>query len=575
MGSRKRHSGKLLGSVLAGRYRMERLLGSGGFAEVYLGRHKEIDSLRVAVKVLHGVHRTREVILDRFKREASVLALLRNRHTVRLVDYGCTEDGVPFLVMEYVEGASLDRVIRSNGTLRDGDAARVGIDVLKALAEAHAAGVIHRDLKPANIFLVQEPSEHHAVARVLDFGIAKVMGDPQLDLSDDVVRVLHDQTGADLVFCTPLYAAPELLRGRPDFRTDLYALGLLMAEMLDGASPYADRDCSIDVSPHLESSPVPLGPRASTSPLAPIIARAVAKDADERYQSAVEMLAELEIAYGRFRNPDFREPALHIATPPPVAPPVAPPMAPPSKHLSLSLIPVSTTRVLAETGEIEDFLLTEIRDSSSVPSLVVDAPVLAGTGPEDTVPSRARRRAAPARWAASAAALLLLGAVPALVALADGGPQPDAPERPVAAENDEGATAVLAVAAPANATAVTPSVVAASEPPSAPVASKAPMLQFDEEHEALAAIAAASVRVGAATEVEPTVLAAASEGASDRERQRSRDRSDRSDRRSESRAAASPDSASPSDSASNGRSSIVVASTAPSRLGPPIQPRTR
>ncbi|MCA9764712.1 MAG: serine/threonine protein kinase, partial [Gemmatimonadetes bacterium] len=192
----------------AGRYRVERLLGRGGFAEVYLARHVEISSLKVAIKVLHPVHRERAVILRRFRREAGVLGLLRNRHTVRLIDFGSTEDETPYLVMEYVEGAPLDRVIRQQGPMRDSDVARVAIGTLKALAEAHDLGVVHRDLKPGNIFLVNEPGETHPVARVLDFGIAKVMGDPDTDVRSAAGSVLVAKTRTDAVFCTPMYAAP-------------------------------------------------------------------------------------------------------------------------------------------------------------------------------------------------------------------------------------------------------------------------------------------------------------------------------------------------------------------------------
>lgn len=303
------------GSVLAGRYRIEHMLGRGGFAEVYLARHVEIDSLRVAIKVLHASHSCRELILDRFKREASLLALLRNRHTVGLVDFGFTEERVPFLVMEYVEGAPLDRVLQIYGRLRETDVCRMAIHVLKALAEAHAAGVVHRDLKPANIFLVEEPGEHHPVARVLDFGIAKVMGDPEVVRTIQLPAALSSATATDLVFCTPLYAAPELLRGNPDFRTDLYALGLVMAEVLDGAPPYGARACGFEHSPHLDPSPVPLGPMASKSALAEIIRRACSKDLEQRYPTAVEMMAELEITYGRIKQPDFNEEPLQLGIP--------------------------------------------------------------------------------------------------------------------------------------------------------------------------------------------------------------------------------------------------------------------
>ncbi len=309
----------LSGQILADRYRIERLLGRGGFADVYLAHHLEIESLRVAVKVLHGAHLGRNGILERFKREASLLAMLRNRHTVRLIDFGFTATEAPFLVMEYVDGAPLDRVIRASAPLRETDTARLGIHVLKALAEAHALGIVHRDLKPANVLMIREPGERHAVARVLDFGIAKVMGDPQVKVTAaQMERIAHASTGTDQVFCTPLYAAPELLLGSPDFRTDLYALGLVMAEMLDGKPPYLDVDCSLDNSPHLLSAPVPIGPVAASSALGPLIRTAVAKRLDERYQTAEEMLDALQDVYSRIRLPANTEIPLDVLPPPPV-----------------------------------------------------------------------------------------------------------------------------------------------------------------------------------------------------------------------------------------------------------------
>lgn len=304
------------GELLAGRYQIDRVLGRGGFAEVYLAHHAEVDSLQVAIKVLHANQRTREQVVGRFRREARLLALLRNRHTVRLVDFGFADDGVGYLVMEYVRGAALDRVVKTNGPLRDTDVARVGIGVLKALDEAHSIGVIHRDLKPANIILVNEPGERHAIPRVLDFGIAKVLG-----VADAFAPTVDEpyvlRSRADVVFCTPLYAAPELLRGRPDFRTDLYALGLVMAEMLDGHPPYPPEECAKLESPHLWKTPIPLGERCASSGLRHVIERACAKRLDERYASAVEMLADLEIAYEAVRVPEYQEEPLRIVPAPP------------------------------------------------------------------------------------------------------------------------------------------------------------------------------------------------------------------------------------------------------------------
>ncbi len=286
------------GDAIAGRYKISYPLGAGGFAQVYLATHLEVDSLRVAVKVLHPSHLTDDT-LSRFRNEAKLLARLRNRHTVRLTDFGVADDNMAYLVMEYVEGTPLDRIIYAKGALGQADTARVGIGVLKSLVEAHTVGIIHRDLKPANIMLVSEMGEKHPVPRVLDFGIAKVLGGGS-PVEDHIVHA--DGSFEPVVYCTPAYAAPELLRGRPEFPTDLYALGLVLVEMLDGTPPYEYPDEEPAASPHLWEEPVPLGRRSARSRLAPILRRALGKELSDRYASAAEMLDDLEQAYDEIRR---------------------------------------------------------------------------------------------------------------------------------------------------------------------------------------------------------------------------------------------------------------------------------
>lgn len=401
------------GTILAGRYRIDRVLGRGGFAQVFLGRHVEVDSLQVAIKVLHATHQDREAVVSRFRREARLLALLRNRHTVRLIDFGFADDSMGYLVMEYVRGASLDRLIAEQAPMRPTDVARVGIGVLKALDEAHSIGVIHRDLKPANVLLINEPGERHAVPRVLDFGIAKVLGVSDAVVSPDGATPA-ERTRADMVFCTPLYASPELLRGKPDFRTDLYALGLVMAEMLDGNTPYTAEACALLESPHLERTPVPLGERTLASGLGSVIARACAKRLDERYASAVEMLADLEIAYEAIREPDYKESPLRIVPPPP--------SEATEKGGTSRFVPVSSIGV-DEFDSILDYDSrgTMIVGASGAASPAVQVDPIVGvpeiesdvTAPVVARPAPDRRRRVGA-WILSVAALLLLGLAIAL-----------------------------------------------------------------------------------------------------------------------------------------------------------------
>ena len=279
-----------IGDVLGEKYELDMLLGEGGFASVYRARHKLIPSLRVAVKVLKAKHAANRDVVQRFHHEAHTVAALRNPHTVRIMDIGETHDGLPFIVMEYINGASLDRLLARAGSLRPLSVARMSIGILQALEEAHAVGVIHRDLKPGNVLVVKERGARHPVARVLDFGIARVEAGAIEGLGDP-------DTLGETIFCTPQYAAPEVLRGNADARTDLYALGHMMAEMLAGRPPYHQGTPFEIAAQQLAVLPVPLPEPVTNTPLAEAIRRAVAKPIDQRWDSAAAMLEAVDEVY--------------------------------------------------------------------------------------------------------------------------------------------------------------------------------------------------------------------------------------------------------------------------------------
>ena len=276
------------GDLLDGKYRIEELLGEGSFAWVFRAQHERVESLQVAVKLLKSEYLEESDTVRRFHREAQTAAALKNRHTIRVTDFGVTDDAVPFLVMELVDGSTLSDLLRRRGRLQDVDVARFAVQVLKALQEAHGAGIVHRDLKPDNIAVVNEPGEDLPIARVLDFGIAKVM--------DNAKGVLKsaEETAAGMLFCTPRYASPELLRGRPGPQSDLYALGITMVELLDGEAPYRGKDFYSVAAKHVAPDPVPLGRFSSQSTMASVIERAVAKKLDERFESAEQMRRAIE-----------------------------------------------------------------------------------------------------------------------------------------------------------------------------------------------------------------------------------------------------------------------------------------
>jgi len=297
-----------IGTVLAGKYEVEQELGSGGFATVYRARHTSIPTLFFAIKVLHAEHAYNPAIRKKFKREAETVAALRSRHVVKVTDVGELDNQVPFIVMEFIEGVPLDELLKQCGRLLPRDVSRIAEGVLRALEEAHQLGIVHRDLKPANVFMVEESGDP-PYARVLDFGIAKVLAGSESGVTGGT------QTVAGQVSCTPAYAAPELLGGETTPQVDLYALGHMMAELLDGRAPYDIHDNALMVAAeHLRPGEVPLGGNAEESGLQEVIRRACEKDPADRYTSATEMLTDLQNARVAL-NAKPAQHTLHLASP--------------------------------------------------------------------------------------------------------------------------------------------------------------------------------------------------------------------------------------------------------------------
>ena len=288
------------GAIVGAKYVIQRALGRGAFAWVYLANHVEIPSLRLAIKVLRTHVAFEPQVRQRFRAEAVLAAQLQSPHVVRVTDYGSPEGEAPYIVMEYVEGETLNERIATHGPVRETDVARLAIHIANALVEAHKAGIVHRDLKPSNIYLVDPQRGSDFTAKVLDFGIAKVL----TGLS--AAEMVAFRTASLSVNCTPRYAAPELLRGSPSAQSDIYALGITMIEALTGRPPYTSDNTFETAAQHLSDTPVPLG-SASDSPLAPVIRKACAKDPDERYHSAKKMLADLLAQYDDTGRPRGRE----------------------------------------------------------------------------------------------------------------------------------------------------------------------------------------------------------------------------------------------------------------------------
>src|SRR6266540_2934545 len=263
--------------ILAGRYEVGPLLGVGGMAEVYEG-HDRLLARRVAIKVLLAQYAHDPAFLARFRREAQAAASLSHPNIVAVFDTG-SQDDIWFIVMEYVAGRTLRDVINAEGPVHPARAAEICADVASGLAGAHARGVVHRDVKPGNVMLTTDGK-----VKVMDFGIARASAAPSIT-----------QTAA--VVGTAQYIAPEQAQGlEADARSDVYALGCCLYEMVTGQVPFTGPTPVAIAYRHVREDPTP--PRALNPdvpvPLEQVCLKAMAKRPEDRYQTAAEMQRDLE-----------------------------------------------------------------------------------------------------------------------------------------------------------------------------------------------------------------------------------------------------------------------------------------
>ncbi len=262
------------GTVLAGKYRVERVLGEGGMGFVVLARHIDLDE-RVALKFLRQELAQHPEAAPRFLREARAAVKIKSAHVARVLDVGRLEGDAPFMVMEFLEGSDLSAVLAKHGKLAVEDAVDHVIQAAEALAEAHAHGIVHRDVKPSNLFLTRRP-DGQPLVKVLDFGISKVQG----------VEVL---TRSSVVMGSTPYMPPEQMESTRDVdaRADVYSLGATLYELLAGRLPF-----QADSTPHMcamilrgASTPLrDLRPEVP-APLAAVVHKAFALQRTDRYPS--------------------------------------------------------------------------------------------------------------------------------------------------------------------------------------------------------------------------------------------------------------------------------------------------
>jgi serine/threonine protein kinase len=304
---------RMVGALLAGRYQIKRLRGEGGMGRVYEAEHIEIGK-RVAVKVLHPAYSRTPDLVERFRREARAASRIEHPNVVNVTDFGTTSEGSLFFVMEYIEGIELGLLIHRHGPLAINHALRITEQMCAALQAAHDAGVIHRDLKPENILLVgpanatRTPNGHGAqpgaeaaaampdLVKVLDFGIAKS------DEIDDSPRIGKRLTRPGVAMGTPEYMAPEQAAGHPaDPRSDIYAVGSILYEMLTGVPPYDGENVMEILHKKANEPPRPIVELRPDVPaqVVALVGRAMAREPGDRPQSMAVLarqIREVEIA---------------------------------------------------------------------------------------------------------------------------------------------------------------------------------------------------------------------------------------------------------------------------------------
>ncbi|HEX6279859.1 MAG TPA: protein kinase [Pyrinomonadaceae bacterium] len=285
------------GQLIAERYWLEKRLGRGAMGQVYLARDKKFDTRRVAVKtvrqdVLNSDDLQEGEAIARFEREAQAAASIQHPNTVSVTDFGETGDGVFYLVMEYVEGETLHKLLRREGTLPVKRAVRLLRQIAEGVEAAHDIGILHRDLKPANIFMLQK-GKGDGFIKVGDFGLAKIVNQTHTDFSS------HATPSSRGIIGTPEFMAPEQMQPEigVDLRADIYALGTIAYLMLGGRTPFTG-DMMQLVMQKIMHKPPPLTSIRSDIPsdVERVIMRSLEIEAKDRPQTISEFISELEEA---------------------------------------------------------------------------------------------------------------------------------------------------------------------------------------------------------------------------------------------------------------------------------------
>lgn len=280
-------------------YRTLSRIGAGGMGEVFVVEHRELGRDFVG-KVLHAELASDPRVVDRMRVERQSLGRLNHPNIVSVVDSSTLKDGRPFMIMERLRGRTLAQELRERGKLPVYEAVRFTCELLSALAATHEIGIVHRDIKPANLFICALPDGSRHL-KVLDFGVARIM--PNAPAAAPMPLILPTDVG--VLMGTPRFASPEAAVGcRVDARADLYAAALMLYMMLSGRGPF-DHVAEV-LAAHVRDDPAPPSKYASDPvpyPLDKAVLRGLKKDPRERFQTALEFMAELESTVALLRRP--------------------------------------------------------------------------------------------------------------------------------------------------------------------------------------------------------------------------------------------------------------------------------